>query len=212
MQIIWYTFLRQSNTLSQPRVLLPNENRLVRAAADGDQASYAQLYTHYYPNLKAAINFITRDADETDEVLQETFLRIWNIREKLVLVQSFENYALKIARNFLIDLLRRKKVHQKAIETLSYRPFAADLKDSLEYKELHELALKAIQDLDGQKRDIFLLRTEQGLTFNEIAERYGIAIVTVKKHYYAAYHSIKAVLEQHSGPLALLIFLWSVKK
>lgn len=204
--------MRQSNTLSHPRVLHPDENRLVRAAADGDQASYAQLYTHYYPNLKAAINFITRDADETDEILQETFLRIWNIREKLVLVQSFENYALKIARNFLIDLLRRKKVHQKAIAALSYRPFAADIKDNLEYKELHELALKAIQDLDEQKRDIFLLRTEQGLTFNEIAERYGIAVVTVKKHYYAAYHSIKTVLEQHSGPLALLIFLWSTKK
>jgi RNA polymerase sigma-70 factor (ECF subfamily) len=204
--------LRQSNTHSQHRVLLSDENRLVRAAADGDQASYAQLYTYYYPNLKAAINFITHDADETDEILQETFLRIWNIREKLVLVQSFENYALKIARNFLIDLLRRKKVHQKAIATLSYRPLAADIKDQLEYKELHELALKAIQDLDEQKRDIFLLRTEQGLGFNEIADRYGIAIVTVKKHYYAAYHALKAVLEQHSGPLALLFFLWGTKK
>lgn len=204
--------MSQSNNQSQHRVLLPNENRLVRAAADGDQASYAQLYTYYYPNLKAAINFITRDTDETDEILQETFLRIWNIREKLVLVQSFENYALKIARNFLFDLLRRQKVHQKALATLSNRPFAADVKDQLEYKELHELALKAIQDLDQQKRDIFLLRTEQGLSFDEIAAKYGLAVVTVKKHYYAAYHALKAVLEQHSGPLAWLFFLWITKK
>lgn len=204
--------MNQNNSLSQHRVQLSDENRLVRAAADGDQASYAQLYTYYYPNLKTAINFITRNTDETDEILQETFLRIWNVREKLVLVQSFENYALKIARNFLIDLLRRKKVHQKAIATLLYRPFTADINDQLEYKELHKLALKAIQDLDEQKRDIFLLRTEQGLSFNEIADRYGLAVATVKKHYYAAYHVLKAVLEQHGGPLALLFFLWITKK
>lgn len=190
---------------------LLNEHLLVRAAADGDQQAYAQLYIHYYPSLQAAINFITNDRDETDELLQETFFRIWKLREKLLLVRSFEHYAFTIARNLLFDLLRRKKVHLRALESLAQQGAAAT-PDQLEYKELHELANGAINNLDPQKRDIFLLRTEEGLSFEEIAAKYGLAVVTVKKHYYAAYHALKSLLEQHGGPLSLLLLLWFEKR
>lgn len=200
--------LASSHFSQYHRVPLSNEHLLVQAAADGDQDAYAQLYTWYYPNLQVAVNFITQDRHETDEVLQETFLRIWKIREKLLLVKSFENYAFRIARNLVFDLLRRKKVHLRAMETLEQRASAADMPDALEYKELHDTALRAINGLDKQKRDIFLLRTEEGLSFEEIAARYGIAVVTVKKHYYAAFHTLKSVLEQHGGPVAILFLLW----
>jgi RNA polymerase sigma factor (sigma-70 family) len=190
---------------------LLNEHLLVRAAADGDQQAYAQLYVHYYPSLQAAINFITNNRDETDELLQETFFRIWKLREKLLLVRSFEHYAFTIARNLLFDLLRRKKVHLRALESLAHQGVAAT-PDQLEYKELHELATGAINSLDPQKRDIFLLRTEEGLSFEEIAAKYGLAVVTVKKHYYAAYHALKSLLEQHGGPLSLILLLWFEKR
>ncbi|UYQ94132.1 RNA polymerase sigma factor [Chitinophaga horti] len=193
------------------RAVLSNEHLLVRTAADGDQLAYAQLYTHYYPSLQAAINFITQNSDETDELLQETFLRIWKVREKLLLVKSFENYAFKIARNLLFDQLRRQKVHLRAIEALAHRA-ASPEPDHLEYKELHDLATGAIDRLDPQRREIFLLRTEEGLSFEDIAARYGLAVVTVKKHYYAAYHSLKSLLEQHGGPLSLIFLLWIGKK
>lgn len=194
------------------RVPTENEHLLVRSAADGDQQAYAQLYTHYYPNLQAAVTFITKDRDETDEILQETFLRIWNVREKLLLVKSFEHYAFKIARNLLFDVLRRKKVHLKALDALAQGAGNTEPADHMEYKELHEMVAGAINSLDAQKRDIFLARTEDGLSFEEISERQGLAVVTVKKHYYAAYHTLKSLLEQHGGPLALIFLLWAGKK
>ena len=192
------------------RVLPDNENNLVRAAAEGDRDAYGQLYTHYYPNLQVAITFITQDRDETDELLQETFLRIWKTREKLVLVKSFENYAFRIARNILFDQLRRKKVHLKAIDTIAQRAAgeASSGEGPLVYKELHEMAIKAISELEPRKREIFLLRTEEGLSFEEIAARYDMAVVTVKKHYYTAFHALKTILEQHGGMVSLLFLLW----
>lgn len=196
------------------RVQPDNESVLVRAAAAGDRDAYGQLYTHYYPNLQVAVNFITRNREETDEVLQETFLRIWKAREKLLLVKSFENYAFKIARNLLFDLLRRQKVHLKAIEAITLRAAGTDTgsEEQLVYKELHEIAIHALNDLDPQKREIFLLRTEEGLSFEEIAVKYGIAVVTVKKHYYAAFHALKSVLEQHGGLVSVLFLLWMRSK
>ncbi|MBW8682969.1 RNA polymerase sigma factor [Chitinophaga rhizophila] len=192
------------------RVLPDNEIHLVRAAAGGDRDAYGQLYTHYYPGLQVAITFITQDKDETDELLQETFLRIWKTREKLLLIRSFENYAFRIARNLLFDQLRRKKVHLKAIDTIAQRA-AMEVtggEGPLVYKELHTLAIRAINELEPKKRDIFLLRTEEGLSFEEIAARYDMAVVTVKKHYYAAFHTLKSVLEQHGGMISILFLLW----
>lgn len=192
------------------RVLPDNEKILVRAAAEGDRDAYGQLYTHYYPHLQVAITFITQDRDETDELLQETFLRIWKTREKLVLVKSFENYAFRIARNILFDQLRRKKVHLKAIDAIAQRAAMEESsgEGSLVYKELHDMAIRAISELEPRKREIFLLRTEEGLSFEEIAARYDMAVVTVKKHYYAAFHALKTILEQHGGMVSLLFLLW----
>ncbi|WP_044219779.1 RNA polymerase sigma factor [Chitinophaga pinensis] len=192
------------------RVLPDIEKILVRAAAEGDRDAYGQLYTHYYPNLQVAITFITQDRDETDELLQETFLRIWKTREKLVLVKSFENYAFRIARNILFDQLRRKKVHLKAIEAIAQRAAIEESSGEgpLVYKELHDMAIRAINELEPRKREIFLLRTEEGLSFEEIAARYNMAVVTVKKHYYAAFHVLKTILEQHGGMVSLLFLLW----
>lgn len=202
--------LTQREHLPFQRVLPDNENNLVRAAAAGDRDAYGQLYTHYYPFLQVAITFITQDRDETDELLQETFLRIWKTREKLLLVKSFENYAFRIARNLLFDQLRRKKVHLKAIDTIAQRAAteATSGEGPLVYKELHDLAIRAINELDPKKRDIFLSRTEEGLSFEEIADKYDMAVVTVKKHYYAAFHALKTILEQHGGMVSLLFLLW----
>jgi RNA polymerase sigma-70 factor (ECF subfamily) len=192
------------------RVLLENEIALVRAAADGDQNAYGRLYTHYYPNLQVAITFITKDRDETDEILQETFLKIWRAREKLLLVRSFEDYAFKIAKNLLFDVLRRQKVHLKAMDAISKREMITDGGDNqLVYKEFHDIATRAINKLDPQKREIFLLRTEEGLSFEEIAERCGIAVVTAKKHFYAAFHALKELLKEHGGLFSFLFILWT---
>jgi RNA polymerase sigma-70 factor (ECF subfamily) len=182
----------------------------VREAADGNQLAYGYLYTHHYARLQVAITFITQDRDETDEILQETFLRIWKTREKLLLIRSFEDYAFKVAKNLLFDQLRRRKVHLKAINAISHQLSAADGGDNqLVYKEYHDIATRAIDTLDAQKKEIFLLRTQHDLSFEEIAERCGIAVVTVKKHFYAAFHTLKNLLNEHGGVFTFLLILWS---
>ena len=192
----------------------PEEPSWVRASADGDQLAYGYLYTLHYPRLQVAINFITQNGDETDEILQETFLRIWKTKEKLLLVRSFEDYAFRVARNLLFDQLRRKKVHLKAIDALT-RNSQAETNGGdaqLEYKEYHDIATRAIDQLEPQKKEIFLLRTQEGLSFEEIADKCGIAVVTAKKHFYAAFHALKTLLNEHGGVFTFLLILWSGRK
>lgn len=185
----------------------------VRDAADGNQLAYGYLYTHHYPRLQVAITFITQDKDESEEILQETFLRIWKTKEKLLLVRSFEDYAFRVAKNLLFDHLRRKKVHLKAIDAITMQLKEDDVTNGgdqqLVYKEYHDIATRAIDTLDPRKKEIFLLRTQEGLSFEEIADRCGIAVVTVKKHFYASFHTIRELLNEHGGVFTFLLILWS---
>lgn len=183
----------------------------VREAADGNQLAYGYLYTHHYPRLQVAVTFITQDRDETDEILQETFLRIWKTKEKLLLVRSFEDYAFRVAKNLLFDHLRRKKVHLKAIDaiTLHLDDVTTGSDQQLVYKEYHDIATRAINTLDPRKKEIFLLRTQEELSFEEIADHCGIAVVTVKKNFYAAFHTLKKLLNEHGGVFTFLLILWS---
>ncbi len=183
----------------------------IREAADGNQLAYGYLYTHHYPRLQVAVTFITQDQEESNEILQETFLRIWKTKEKLLLVRSFEDYAFRVAKNLLFDQLRRKKVHLKAIDAIVHQQDAATTggDQQLVYKEYHDIATRAIDTLDPQKKEIFLLRTQEGLSFEEIAEQCGIAVVTVKKHFYAAFHTLKKLLNEHGGVFTFLLILWS---
>jgi RNA polymerase sigma-70 factor (ECF subfamily) len=62
--------------------------------------------------------------------------------------------------------------------------------------------------LSEQKRRIFLLRTQDGLSLGEIAAEMGISVSAVKKHLYAAFDTVKDALRQNSGDLLLFLLIY----
>jgi RNA polymerase sigma-70 factor (ECF subfamily) len=181
---------------------LPDEAALLLSAAGGDQQAYARLYTYYYPNLYTSLAFISQSHEDTQEIIHEVFLKMWKSREALMLVRSFEDYAYVLARNLLFNHLKRKKLDQRIMHALSAQR-SGDSETSphqeLLFKQYYQTALNAIQLLSEQKRKIFLLRTQQGLTLNEIAAEMRISHPAVKKHLYAAIGFVRQYIRQHAG-------------
>lgn len=190
---------------------IPSEAALVRLASDGDQAAYSRLYSFYYPQLYNSLFFIAQSHEDAQEIIHETFLKIWKTRESLVMVRSFEDYAYTIAKNLLFNYLKRKKINQRVIQTLSDESVgntgpAPD--EEYLYKQYYQTAINAINELSEQKRRIFLMRTQEGLTLDNIAGEMGISVSAVKKHLYAALESVKKVLRQHAGDILIILILY----
>jgi RNA polymerase sigma-70 factor (family 1) len=192
-------------------VRIPDEATLVRAAADGDQAAYGRLYSFYYPQLYTSIAFMAQSHEDAQEIIHETFLKIWKAKETLMLVKSFEDYAYTLAKNLLFNLLKRKKISQRVMQSLSdesIKNAGSSPDQEYLYKQYYETAINAINELTEQKRRIFLLRTQEGRSLGEIADEMGISVSAVKKHLYAAFDSVKEALRQNTGDLLLFLLLY----
>jgi RNA polymerase sigma-70 factor (ECF subfamily) len=190
---------------------IPDEDKLIRQASEGDQQAFSSLYTYYYPRLFTSLFFIARSTEDAQEVIHEAFLKVWQSRETLSMVRSFEDYVYVLAKNLLFNLLKRKKTGQKIVQALSDQTISntgASPDQALLFKQYYQTAQKAISLLTEQKRRIFLLKTQERLTLEEIGVTLGISVSAVKKHLYAATEFVKEYIRLHAGDMLLLLSIY----
>src|SRR5258708_84460 len=91
------------------------EPQLLQQAALGSREAYAALYQHYLPKLYKYLCEIIRSKEDTEEILQDVFLKLWENKEELVKVKALNGYLFRMARNKLMNRYDHQKVAQKAV-------------------------------------------------------------------------------------------------
>lgn len=186
---------------------LEDEHEALRRLSNGDENAYTLIYLHYLPRLYRYIYPFTNESRaETEEIIQEVFLKVWIRREILPGVASFEYYILRMAKNQLMDARRRKETrhkHETQFGTSSTRDEKAT-EDDFQYREYNRIAREAIEALPPRKREVFQLSTQEDLSLDEIALRLAISRSAVKKNLYGAIQIIRTHLKKH-GDLLILV-------
>jgi len=192
---------------------LMDERGLMDRCANGDRQAYAQLYTGYLSPLIKYIFLFTRSRELSEEIVQDVFVKIWEKKEQLLTVQSFQPYIFKSAKNLLLDYMRREQSQSRFL-TLS-GPFSEacdeQADDELIYGQYYQLALDAINLLPEKRKQVFELKTREELSLDEIADRLGISKSVVKKQLYAATGFVKDYLRRHgeiTADIAIFMFLF----
>ena len=182
-----------------PIALKENKDKLLAKVAGGDRDAFTQLYTDHLNNLFRYIFLITKSKEETEEILQEVFIRIWENRSKLVAIDSFENYVFRCAKNKLLDNIRRQQVKQRVFSEIkrSKEVSASTTSDQSTYKEYYLLVQQAIEKLPPKRKLIFRLNIENGYSREEIARHLNISDSVVKKQIYKASYFVRAYLAKH---------------
>jgi len=137
--------------------------------------------------LKAYVRSAYPMVRDADDVVQETYLRIWRARA-LHPIESAKAFLFKIARNIALDSLRRGRA-----SPIDVVPDLADLhvidtgadgaQTACRNEEIAMLA-QALEALPPRSREIVLLRKFQNLPQREVAERLGISELTVQEQVY----------------------------
>lgn len=198
-------------TANQSMTELTEERELLERCAGGDREAFASLYTCYLSSLIRYMFLFTRSKELSEEIVQDVFVKIWERKEALLYVQSFQPYIFKTAKNLLMDHLRREQTESR-FRNLS-GPFSeesAEQTDSeLIYGQYFQLAQDAISQLPEKRKQIFELKTKEELSLDEIAEKLSISKSVVKKQLYAATSFVKDYLRKHGEMTTdMLIFMY----
>ena len=120
-----------------------------------------------------------------EDVVQHVFSRLWEFRSKLRVGISLKNYLFTMTKNHVLNLIRNENsaIAKNYEMTQSASPYEDNLIEKLEKKELMSSFYKAVDMLPAQKRDICLMKVQEELTNQEIAERMNLSVNTIKTHY-----------------------------
>ncbi len=197
---------------------------LVREVAAGSQAALGDLYDRYVDAVFAAANRLTSDRQVAEEVVQETFLALWNRAELFdPNVGSLAAWLHTIARNRTVDRLRAAgrrptliplssaagdDVHdQVALDRLvgagtviGGAAVGRGPEGELAVTELREILRDALADLPDAERTAIVLAYREELTQSEIAERLGWPLGTVKTRTRRALLRLREALARELGP------------
>jgi RNA polymerase sigma-70 factor (ECF subfamily) len=168
--------------------------RLMLRFKDGDRGAFESLFQRYTPPL---MNFLTRminDRDRAEELTQEVFVRIYRARERYKPRARFSTWLFGIASNLALNELarahheRERPLRKSDIATLA-NP-GPDLDAQLDGKSLAQDIQRAIADLPERQRAALLLRSEQGLGYEEISHALQTSVASVKSLLHRARESL----------------------
>jgi len=177
-----------------------NEKALLLSIAEGDETAFSQLFYSYYPRLFSFLNKLSRQSDNIDEAIQETFIRVWLSRDQLPGVENFQAWLFTIASREAIALMRKNLLTEKSSGIYQSRQDAQHPEtpaEIIQAGEIKKLAAMAIAQMPPARRRIYRMSREQGLKPAEIAAQLGLSVNTVKNTLVSALHDIRKYLSQH---------------
>ncbi len=161
--------------------MIRNENKLIFSLKKGNISAFEQLFHGYYNKVHYFTRSLLNNREEAENLTQETFIALWENRKKLNDNTVIGSYLYKIARNLVMNHIRKKVNHQTYIEYVYNHSSNEDnsTQHEIDNAELEEMLLKNIDQIPPRRKEIFLLSFEKGLTYKEIAEKLNISENTV---------------------------------
>jgi RNA polymerase sigma factor (sigma-70 family) len=181
----------------------------------GEERAFAILFNEFRPVIYTHIRRISGSESLAQEIVQDTFLKIWLKRDSLAEIEHFGGWIYKVASNIAYTALTRNANEERRLQAFkdvnSSQPaetFTTTERMLLE-KEYSALLQDAVRLLPERQLMAYQLTKEQGLTREQAAEQMGISSESVKTNLAMALQKIRAYCLARMGPLGLLLFLWA---
>jgi len=177
--------------------------------ATGKIKDFEMLFKLNYRNLCAYAYLFLKDADTSEDTVQDVFYKLWRNRELVKIDTSVKSYLFRAVRNGCMNVIEHYKVQDGYKESAS-KGYADDpliIIDQAIVNELEQKIKESIDLLPSERRKIFMMSRFEGLKYREIAEELGISIKTVKNQMYQALSFLREHLKEYLPLILLLIFL-----
>jgi RNA polymerase sigma-70 factor (ECF subfamily) len=183
------------------------EQQYIHELNRGSYRAFDALYSLYARRLYAFALKMTKSHTDAREIVQDTFVRLWQNRENVLPDESFQAYLFTIARNAIFNKMRsliNSPVFVDYIDYINEASVSADtITSTLEFDEFRRKLETAKKSLSETQLKVFELSKEWALSHSEIASRLNLSEQTVKNQLSIALKTLRKKLSDSAGMFAL---------
>jgi len=176
-----------------------SDESLLILLKNGDTLAFYNIYERYCKKLYHFVLKSIKQETDAEEIVQDVFVKIWEMRDKIETNTSFESFLFRIAYNETMDLFRKRISEKKYVEyikSIQQSEATTNTTDELRYNELSREIDSLLEELTPRQREVFCLSRSEGFSNKEISKKLDISENTVKKHLLNARSYLKSHLDK----------------
>lgn len=158
---------------------------------------FEQFFILTFPKVKAFAWKILQSEEDAEDIAQDIFVKLWDNPEIWEDKETWDSYIYTMSRNQIYNFLKHKSIEsnyrEKVIEEDS-PSYEFDIYDQLYAKELQLLIKLTLDNMPEQRRKVFQMSRQKGMTNKEIADNLQLSIRTVERHIYLALQELKKII------------------
>lgn len=190
-----------TTTTKRRRIVFPDGDSAARTPAE---LRLEDAFVRFEPELLGTLRHLLGNADDARDALQDGFVRCWKNRDNLDEIVNLRAWVFRVAYNVGLDVLKSGwRRRRKAVSVEELEPTTDGGADP-EARALESERLAALRDairrLEGKEKDVFLLRQNGELTYEQIAQATGLPLGTVKTTMRRALAKLRAAAEAGVRP------------
>jgi RNA polymerase sigma-70 factor (ECF subfamily) len=173
------------------------DDLLVKEIKENNKEAFKSLYDRYSRKIYYFSLRYLGSKEETEELLQSTFINIWQHRKSLDATLPVKDYIFRSAVNYITNYLKKKAVRTRFNESETHK---GEIQSNHTYEQvfLHDLESSInsiVGTLPSQQQKIFRLSRYEGLTHKEIASKLDLSVRTVENQMYRALKVLRKILK-----------------
>jgi RNA polymerase sigma-70 factor (ECF subfamily) len=183
----------------------------IKELRQGSHRAFNAIYDLYADKVFSFVYSHTKSSQLSEDIVQETFLRLWQNREKIGFDGSLQSLLFTISKHKIIDVFRKqinKSEFSLFVEYLDEQTYTEnEIEKKMSFDEFNN-ALKISKKLLSERQlEIFELNKEKGKTIKEIASKLDLSEQTVKNQLSISLKKIRLEIEKHYQVFLILLFI-----
>ncbi|MBA4167242.1 MAG: RNA polymerase sigma-70 factor [Chitinophagaceae bacterium] len=169
--------------------------KTIAALQRSDQSVFEQVFRQYHEAIYFYVLGKTASPYIAEEVVQVTFVKLWQTRASLSCQYQLSTQLFRIARTTMIDMLRKEKNVRRHATVINLPDgHKNDVWEKIEEKELLRAVDHAMSHMPDVRRKVFAMSRFQGKSYSEIATELTLSLKTIESHMTAALKQLRQLL------------------
>ncbi len=184
-----------------------SEQFVLLALKEGQEKAFDFIFRQYYKSLCAQAHLYTQDLDLSQSLVQDCFIKLWEIREQAAGIENLSSWLVVAVRNKCVDYIRRHKRETTLKKTPDQYDENQDSDRLLLSREFEERLVQALNQLPARCRIAFEYSRFENLTYTEIASKMNVSVKAVEA---LVSRSLKILRIELKDYLSLIILLYKM--